>query len=159
MAEEIEEEESGEGGKASALPNSGGERQELKTHVLLNQSLCGYVEDIQDDYAKVRLVATEEMIADKRGLIHYGFIFGAANFAAVAAVNKPNALMAVARCNFLAPLKLGDEAVFEARAMQSATRKRTVEITGTIGKIKIFDGEFSLVITDRHPLNLNLLDA
>ncbi|MDR2638928.1 MAG: PaaI family thioesterase [Helicobacteraceae bacterium] len=135
------------------------EHLELKTYNLINQELCGYAEDIQDGYAKVRLVASEAMVVDRRGLIHSGFVFCAANFAAAAAINKPNVLLATTRCNFLAPLKIGDEVVFEASSMQNTARKRTVTVVGSIGKIKVFDGEFSVVITERHALSLNIMDA
>ncbi|MDR0665246.1 MAG: PaaI family thioesterase [Helicobacteraceae bacterium] len=135
------------------------ESLDLRTYNLINQVMCGYVEDIKDGYAKTRFIAVEDMSVDKRGLIHSGFVFSAANFAAAAAVNKSNVITATARCNFLAPLKIGDEVVFEANSLQTATRKRTVTVTGAIGKIKVFDGEFSLVITERHALSLNIIDT
>ncbi|GHS89988.1 hypothetical protein FACS189487_11200 [Campylobacterota bacterium] len=117
------------------------------------------IEDIQESYAKVRLLTTDEMAVDRRGLVHSGFVFAAANFAAIAAVNKPNVVLAVAKCNFLAPLKVEDEVIFEARAMQNTTRKRNVIVTGTIlSKIKVFEGEFAVVVTDRHTLSLQLQD-
>ncbi|MDR1451289.1 MAG: PaaI family thioesterase [Helicobacteraceae bacterium] len=157
MAEETAEEELGEE-KRSTRTDAGKERLELKAYNLINQELCGYVEEIQDGYAKVRLIASDDMVVDKRGLIHSGFIFCAANFAAAAAINKPNVLLAAARCNFLAPLKVGDEVVFEASSMQNATRKRVVTVSGLIGKIKVFDGEFSAVVTEKHALSLNIMD-
>ncbi|MDR1911900.1 MAG: PaaI family thioesterase, partial [Helicobacteraceae bacterium] len=97
--EEYQEEQ-----EVSAVPTDSREHLDLKTHAQINQNLCGFIEDIQDGYAKVRLVASEEMIVDKRGMIHAGFLFNAASFAAIAAINKPNVVLVVARCNFLAAL-------------------------------------------------------
>jgi acyl-coenzyme A thioesterase PaaI-like protein len=91
-------------------------------------------------------------------MIHAGFLFNAASFAAIAAINKPNVVLVVARCNFLAALKVADEVIFEARAMQNTARKRAVTVEGPIGKIKVFDGEFSAGVTDRHTLSLNRID-
>ncbi|MDR2151624.1 MAG: PaaI family thioesterase [Helicobacteraceae bacterium] len=157
--EPIENEEIAEEERLASPPDASKESIELKAYNLINQTLCGYIEDVKDGYAKTRFIAIDEMAVDRRGLIHSGHIFSAANFAAIAAVNKPNAILAAARCNFLAPLKVGDEVVFEANSMQSSTRKRTVTVVGTIGKIKAFDGEFAVVITERHVLSLNILEA
>ncbi|MDR2905234.1 MAG: PaaI family thioesterase [Helicobacteraceae bacterium] len=155
MADEIEAEEELPDEQNQKVVEQ--EHLDLKVYTLINQDLSGYVEDIQDSYARVRLVTTEAMIADKRELVHSGFIFSAASFCAAAAINKPNTILAVAKCNFLAPIKVGDEIVFEARALHNATRKRNVSVTGTLlGRIKVFESEFSFVVTDKHPLSLTM---
>lgn len=155
MAEEIEDGNFEDEEENDLLDNKS-EFLELKTHDLLSQSLCGILEDLQDGYAKVKLVTTEEMIVDKKGLIHSGFIFSSANFAAVAAINKPNVVLAVSRCNFLSPLKVEDEVIFEATAIHNTTRKRDVKVVGTMNGIKVFEGEFSIVVLEKHVLSLQL---
>lgn len=142
--------------ESAHLLDNKSELLELKTHDMLSQNLCGVLEDLQDGYARVRLVTTEEMIVDKKGLVHSGFVFASANFAAVAAINKPNVVLAVSRCNFLAPLKVEDEVVFEAHAIHNTTRKRDVKVVGEMNHIKVFEGEFSVVILDKHVLSLQL---
>ncbi len=157
MAEEFDgreysEEEEGE---ESQVPED--EYIDLKTHNLINPNLCGNLEDLQDGFARVRLVTSDEMVVDKKGLVHTGFVFGAANYAAMAAVNKPNVVLGVARCNFLAPLKVEDEVVFEATAHQTTTRKRNVMVVGKLSDVKVFEGEFAAVVLEKHVLSLQLM--
>ncbi|MDQ1341353.1 MAG: hypothetical protein QG567_2511, partial [Campylobacterota bacterium] len=93
----------------------------------------------------------------KKGMIHSGFIFSSANFAAMAAVNMSTAIPVVSKTNFLAPISVNDEAVFEARELHKDTRKRVVKVVGYIHNIKFFDGEFTIVVLDHHPLSLKLV--
>ena len=95
-------------------------------------------------------------MVDRKGLVHTGYLFSAANFAAMASVNEGNVVLASAKTNFLAAMALGDEAVFEAQAMQTTTRKRNVLVIGKLGNVKIFEGEFATVVLDRHVLSLHL---
>ena len=76
----------------------------LKTHLKLDSTLCGEVVELEEGYAKVRLETTQGMAADERGLIHGGFTFGAADFAAMAAVNDKNVVLVEATSRFLAPV-------------------------------------------------------
>ena len=73
---------------------------ELKTHQSIDRSLCGEVVELGDGYAKVRLVTTQQMVTDDRGLVHGGFTFGAADFAAMAAVNDPYVVLVAAEVCF-----------------------------------------------------------
>ena len=132
------------------------EENELVTHYNINQSLTGTLEELEEGYAKVHFTATEDMVVDRRGMIHSGFIFGAANYAAMAAVNVSTAILAVSKTNFLAPLSVNDEAVFEATALQKDTRKRTIMVIGYFNNIKFFEGEFTVVVLEHHPLSLKL---
>ncbi|MGE4296037.1 MAG: hotdog domain-containing protein [Campylobacterales bacterium] len=159
MAEEFDGEDlvGDEEDESSDLLDNRSERLDLKTHNLIDQNLCGVVEDLQDGYAKIRLITTEAMAVDKKGLVHTGFVFSAANFAAMAAVNKPNVVLAVARCNFLAPLKVEDEVIFEASALQTTTRKRNIMVVGSMNDVKVFEGEFAAVVLEKHVLSLHLM--
>ena len=158
MAEELDNDQLEDEGSTSTPPSSSNEHIDLKTHNLINQSLCGTIEELSDGYAKVRFITTDEMVVDKKGLIHAGFIFCGANFAAMAAVNKPSVVLAVARCNFLSAIALEDEVIFEAHSKQATSRKRTVSVVGTLNGLKIFEADFSVVVLDKHVLNLNLTD-
>lgn len=129
---------------------------DLKTSSLINQNIVGFLEEIEEDGALVRLNCTEEMVADQKGLIHSGFLFSSASYAALTAVNEKNAVIAVSKANFLSPLKLGDVVDFRARAFQNTGRKRVVEVIGTLRQNKVFEAEFSIVILDRHILSLDL---
>ncbi len=130
----------------------------LKTHEEINRDLCGEIEKMDVGYVKLKLVTTHDMIADSKGLIHGGFIFGAADYAAMAAVNERNVVLVGSNCQFLSPVKFGDIVNFTAKVRHKEGRKRNVRVTGNVLDIKVFDGEFKTVVTDRHVLKLKLTE-
>jgi len=131
----------------------------LKTHDLINHRYSGDLDEIKEGYAKVRLITTEEMRVDSYGLVHGGFIFCAADFAAMAAVNEPNVVLSASESNFLSPVRVGDEVVFEADVRHQDGRKREVRIVGSILDIKVFEAKFKTVILEKHVLKLDLMNA
>ena len=130
----------------------------LKTHEEINRSLCGEIEKLEEGYVELRLVTTAEMVADDQGLIHGGFVFSAADFAAMAAINEKNVVLVGSDCQFLSPVKLDDEVNMVARVRHKDGRKRNVHVEGFVLDIKVFQGEFKTVITERHVLKLQLID-
>jgi acyl-CoA thioesterase len=133
------------------------EQISLHTHMKINTNFSGEVVTINPGYAKVVLDTLEVMRADEIGMVHGGFIFGAADFAAMAAVNEPNVVLASCTCLFLSPVRVGDQVTFIAEEHQQEGRKRTVQVKGFVYDIKVFEGEFKTIITDRHVLRLDLL--
>ena len=131
----------------------------LNTHESINQNLCGEIHKLEVGYVEVELVTTEDMLADEMGLIHGGFIFSAADYAAMAAVNERNVVLVASECQFLSPVKLGDTVKIIAKVRHKEGRKRNVEVEGFALDIKVFSGLFKTVITERHVLKLNLLDS
>ena len=131
----------------------------LNTHERINQNLCGEIHKLEAGYVEIELVTTEDMLADEMGLIHGGFIFGAADYAAMAAVNERNVVLVASECQFLSPVKLGDTVKIIAKVRHKEGRKRNVEVEGFALDIKVFSGLFKTVITERHVLKLNLLDS
>ncbi len=130
----------------------------LKTHEEINRDLTGELQKIELGYVELKLITREEMVADDQGLIHAGFIFSAADFAAMAAVNEKNVILVGSECQFLSPVRLGDEVNFIAKVRHKDGRKRNVHVSAFVFDIKVFDGEFVTVITERHVLKLKLLD-
>lgn len=130
----------------------------LKTHEKTNQDLCGEIEKLEIGYVKLKLVTTHDMVVDSLNLIHGGFIFGAADFAAMAAVNEKNVVLVASECQFLSPVKFGDIVSFIAKVRHKEGRKRNVNVVGYVLDIKVFDGEFKTVVTDRHVLKLKLTE-
>ncbi len=128
----------------------------LKTHENTNQDLCGEIEKLDIGFVKLKLVTTHDMIADSMGLIHGGFIFSAADFAAMAAVNERNVVLVASECQFLSPVKFGDIVNFTAKVRHKEGRKRNVHVIGNVLEIKVFEGEFKTVVTERHVLKLKL---
>jgi acyl-CoA thioesterase len=138
--------------------NESGESTILETHLLINKYLCGELTKLEKGYAEVTLTTEDEMIVDEMGLIHGGFVFGAADFAAMAAVNEKNVVLVASNCQFLAPAKKGDIVLVKAKVRQKEGRKRNVSVQAYVKNIKIFDGEFMTVITEKHVLKLKLYD-
>ena len=130
----------------------------LSTHERVNPDLCGEVLVLERGYVETRLRTISEMVADDIGLIHGGFIFGAADYAAMLAVNERNVVLVASNCQFLSPVKFHDEVTFVARVRHKEGRKRNVNVEGHVLDIKVFEGEFKTVVTERHVLKLHLLD-
>jgi uncharacterized protein (TIGR00369 family) len=128
----------------------------LTTHERINRDLCGEIEKLENGYVNLKLVTTHEMIADSMGLIHGGFIFSAADFAAMAAVNERNVVLVASDCQFLSPVKFGDIVNFTAKVRHKEGRKRNVHVIANVLDIKVFEGEFKTVVTERHVLKLKL---
>ncbi|MDQ7045836.1 MAG: PaaI family thioesterase [Sulfurimonas sp.] len=130
----------------------------VKTHEKIDVDLCGEIIKVERGYVELRLTTTPNMIADSVGLIHGGFIFSAADYAAMLAVNEKNVVLVASDCQFLSPVKFHDEVNFIARVRHQEGRKRNVHVEAFVLDIKVFEGEFKTVITDRHVLKLNLLE-
>lgn len=131
----------------------------IATHKRVNQELSGEVLRMEKGYVEVRLITTADMLADEIGLVHGGFIFSAADYAAMLAVNEPNVVLVGSDCQFLSPVKFHDEVNFKAKVRNKEGRKRNVHVEAFVLDIKVFEGEFKTVVTDRHVLRLKLLDA
>ena len=130
----------------------------IRTHQRINQSLSGEVLTMDDGYVEVSLITTPDMLADDVGLIHGGFIFSAADYAAMLAVNEPNVVLVASDCQFLSPVKLHQEVIAKARVRHKEGRKRNVHVAAFVLDIKVFEGEFKTVITEKHVLKMKLLD-
>ncbi len=128
----------------------------LKTHTKIKKYLSGDIVTLKENYAQVKLSCTKEMAVDEMGLIHGGFTFSAADFAAMAAVNEPYVVLIGAVSKFLAPVKVGDIIIFEAYAKFEDARKREIDVVGSINDIKVFEGRFDAVILPEHVLKLKL---
>jgi len=130
----------------------------IHTHERVNADLCGEILLLERGYVETKLVTTAEMVADDIGLVHGGFIFSAADYAAMVAVNERNVVLVGSNCQFLSPVKFHDEVKFVAKVRHKEGRKRNVYVEGFVLDIKVFEGEFKTVITERHVLKLQLLD-
>ncbi|MBL0686922.1 MAG: PaaI family thioesterase [Sulfurospirillum sp.] len=125
---------------------------DLKTHEKIKINLCGNIIELDSGYSKTTLQTTQDMVLDDLGLIHSGFIFGAADYAAAIAVNEANFIVIDSRSQFLAPAKLNDLIEFEATAKFENSRKREIKVIANINEIKIFEGIFHAVILEEHIL-------
>ena len=130
--------------------------ENLNTHQKIKKHLVGNITFIEKGHSKTILQTNEDMVVDTLGLIHSGFIFGAAGYAAISAINEENIVIISSKTKFLAPAKNGDLIEFDAIAKFEDSRKREVKVIGEINEIKIFEGVFQAVVLEKHILKTKL---
>lgn len=126
---------------------------ELNTHLQIDTSFCGKVIKLEDGYTEVLLHTAQHMKADSLGLVHGGFIFGAADYAAMCAVNDPHVVLGSAMSRFIAPVKVGDAVLYKATMEMGKGKKRMVEVVATVKDRIVFEGSFTTFILDKHVLD------
>lgn len=124
----------------------------ITTHKTISQELCGKPVELKDDFSRVELLATEKMAVDESGLVHGGFIFGLADYAAMIAVNHPNVVLGAADVKFLKPVRVKETVAAEARVVSKAGKKQKVNVIVSRGDDKVFEGEFTCFTLDKHIL-------
>lgn len=125
---------------------------DINTHKRIDRSLCGTPLEIKEGFSRVELLLTENMTADESGLIHGGFVFGLADYAAMIAVNHPNVVLGSADVKFLKPLKKGGTILADARVENISGRKHAVRVTVHNKEEKVFEGLFTCFVLDKHVL-------
>ena len=126
---------------------------EIRTHQKIDAALCGQAEALGEGTSRVRLTADARMAVDHRGLVHGGFVFGLADYAAMIAVNHPNVVLGAASVKFLAPVKVGETLIAEARVEDAGGRKRQVAVRVRRGDKPVFEGQFTCFVLDAHVLD------
>jgi acyl-coenzyme A thioesterase PaaI-like protein len=124
----------------------------IETHKLINQKLCGTPVFCENDKACVKLELTDEMAADEKGLIHGGFIFGLADYAAMLCVNHPLVVLSQSSSKFLKPLKTRQTAVANPEIIKKENNKIFVNVNVYCEEILVFKGEFTTIIPKKHVL-------
>jgi acyl-coenzyme A thioesterase PaaI-like protein len=131
---------------------------EPATHRAIDRRLCGRPVDLGPGRARVELLTVPEMAADEHGLVHGGFVFGCADYAAMLAVDHPLVVLSAAEVRFLKPVRVGETVVAEARLTEEDGRRRRVEVTveraAAAGAVEaVFTGSFRCAVLDRHVLD------
>ena len=126
---------------------------QLNTHLNINTSLCGKVTKLQANYAEILLHTTQQMTVDEQGLVHGGFIFGAADYAAMSAVNDPLVVLGASNSKFSAPVKVGDAVLCKATVVSEKGKKREVEVQAFVSEKLVFEGSFTTFVLERHVLS------
>ena len=108
--------------------------------------------ELEDGVARVRLVTDERMAVDAQGLVHGGFLFGAADHAAMLAVNLPNVVIGRANCRFIRPVRVGDTVEAEARRARMDGRRHVILVEVRRAGDLVLDGEFVCYVPDAHVL-------
>jgi acyl-coenzyme A thioesterase PaaI-like protein len=123
-----------------------------RTHLAIDRRLCGEPQDLGDGSATVAFTALPEMAADDRGLVHGGFVFGLADYAAMLAVNDPNVVLGSAEVRFLKPVAVGERLLARAAVEEADGRRRRVRVEVLRGEEPVMTGAFSCFVLDRHVL-------
>jgi acyl-coenzyme A thioesterase PaaI-like protein len=127
---------------------------QVNTHDKISKRLVGKpIEVITGVKATAELVATEEMAADATGLIHGGFTFGLADYAAMLAVNHPNVVLGSAQIKFTAPVRVGETMIAEATVTKIEGRKSEINVDVKVGEQKVFTGTFLCYTLEKHVLD------
>ena len=124
----------------------------IKTHEIIDRELCGDPVEMEEGFCKIKLNTLDNMAVDETGLVHGGFIFGLADYAAMLAVNHPNVVLGAADVKFLKPVKAGETAYAEARVEPSEEKKKIVNAVITIDGTEVFKGIFTCFVLDKHVL-------
>ncbi|CAI1492213.1 conserved protein of unknown function [Thermococcus nautili] len=126
---------------------------EQRTHRLTSERLVGRPLKIEPGKAEVELLTTEEMAVDEYGLVHGGFTFGLADYAAMLVVNEPTVVLGKAEVKFLKPVKAGERLMAKAEVIEDLGRKKLVKAEVFNEKNeKVFEGTFHCYVLEKHVL-------
>ena len=125
---------------------------QLNTHLNINTLLCGKVTRLEENYAEVLLHTTQQMAADTQGLVHGGFIFGAADYAAMSAVNDPYVVLGASNSKFTAPVKVGNAIICKATVTSVKDKKAEVDVEAFVNDKLVFEGNFTTFVLPAHVL-------
>ena len=124
----------------------------VKTHLEMDNALCGKVTRLEEGYSEVLLHTTTQMKADTQGLVHGGFVFGAADYAAMVAVNDPYVVLGSSTSKFLVPVKVGDTVLCKATVVSEKGKKKVVEVEAYVSGKLVFEGSFTTFVLASHVL-------
>ena len=124
----------------------------IATHLQIDQTLCGKPLSVGGGQSRVELVTTAQMAVDEHGLVHGGFIFGAADYAAMIAVNHPHVVLGAAEGKFLKPVRVGETVRVQARVQEIKGKKYWVSTSADREGEEVFQGMFTCFVLDRHVL-------
>ena len=126
---------------------------EQRTHKLTSDRLVGKPVKIEPGRAEVELLTNGEMAVDEYGLVHGGFTFGLADYAAMLAVNEPTVVLGKAEVRFLKPVKVGEKLTAKAVVVKDMGRKKIVKAEVLNENCeKVFEGTFHCYVLEKHVL-------
>jgi uncharacterized protein (TIGR00369 family) len=124
---------------------------DIQTHQRIDADLCGRPVRLEDGFSLVSLLTTPRMSVDALGLVHGGFIFGLADYAAMIAVNHPHVVLGAADVKFIKPVRVGETILAEARQTRAEGKKRFVSVQIMRDEEKVFEGAFVCFVLKQGP--------
>ena len=125
---------------------------DILTHKQTDISLCGKPLLVEKDFSRVEFTPTEQMKVDQTGLVHGGFVFGLADYAAMIAVNHPNVVLGAADVKFLKPVRFGETLTAEAKVDHKEGKKQSVSVSVSRQTELVFEGTFTCFVLEKHVL-------
>ena len=125
----------------------------IDTHRSIDPKLYGRPVSVGDGSSSVELVTTAEMTTDEKGLVHGGFIFGTADYAAMIAVNHPHVVLGASDVKFLKPVRVGETVTAHAQVQEVKGKKYWVSVSVSKDEIEVFQGMFTCFGLDKHVLD------
>jgi acyl-coenzyme A thioesterase PaaI-like protein len=101
----------------------------------------------------VELTTVVDMAVDERGLVHGGFTFGLADFAAMLAVNDPYVVLGSAEVRFTAPVRVGEKMRAEAKVEGVEGKRRDVAVKVDVDGRPVLMGRMTCFVLGRHVLD------
>ena len=127
----------------------------INTHLGINKKFVGTAISVSTGISStVHLLTDHSMLTDDHGLVHGGFTFGLADYAAMLAVNEPNVVLASAEVSFLAPVKNGDVLVATATVQTHNKNKWVIETNIKVDNKMVFTGIFTCFVLSDHVLSI-----
>jgi len=129
----------------------------VRTHLGIDAALSGRPVEVAQGRSRVELTLTQPMAADDHGLVHGGFTFSLADYAAMLAVNHPNVVLAAAEVRFLRPTRVGERLVADAvlddvSAPPGPGDKPWVTVKVRRGDETVFEGRLRCYVPAQHVL-------
>ncbi len=124
----------------------------IQTHKNITAALCGAPTELSPGKSVVVMTTTAVMAADDKGLVHGGFVFGMADYAAMLAVNDPFVVLGASETKFLKPVAVGETLTATAVVKEEAGKKRFVDVTVFRGETAVLTGGFTCLVLDKHVL-------
>jgi uncharacterized protein (TIGR00369 family) len=129
---------------------------EIRTHTKAQPRLLGTPVYIEENVrAEVELKTIQEMAVDDHGLVHGGFTFGLADYAAMLAINHPNVVLGASEVRFLAPVVVGDELVAVAEVLEDEGKRIKVEVVVSVNDKLVLKGVMTCHVLDHYVLDRN----
>jgi acyl-coenzyme A thioesterase PaaI-like protein len=126
---------------------------DIRTHLEVNHKLLGVPLEVDTGVrSRVKLVASDEMRVDSRGLVHGGFTFGLADYATMLAVNEPYVVLGASDVRFTAPVVVGDTILVDANVVKTDGKRRIVEIAVTVEGKTVLKGKMTCFVLSEHVL-------
>lgn len=124
----------------------------IQTHQGISPDLCGAPVSLEKGKCVVAMTTLPVMAADASNLVHGGFVFGMADYAAMLAVNHPNVVLGSSEMRFLKPVRVGDTLLATAVIKEENGKKRIVSVSVTRDDTEVASGTCTCFVLDKHVL-------